>query len=235
MKFNLFKISKSDKDSFCKEIIESSTPDLDFYFLVILSTLIVALGLVANNLILVIGGMLVAPLLSPILALALGVVIINIKVIMRSIKILLMAILTSSVISYLVGIFIEFDINHIDLISVMVPSYYTFIVAVTAGFAASFAWARPDSANAISGIAISVTLVPPITALGLALASSDMAIFNNAILVLLLNVFGIVLASTIIFLLMGFYKSKKKILAEVKQEEKVNNSGEGIIEKIINK
>ncbi len=235
MKLNLFKISKSDKNEFCKDIIESSSPDSDYYFLVVLSTLIVSLGLVANNMILIIGGMLVAPLLSPILSLALGVVIINGKVIFRAVKILAMSIVVSAAISYLTGIFVEFDINHIDLLSVMVPSVYTFAVAVIAGFAASFAWARSDHGNTLSGIAITVTLVPPITAIGLALASEDFDILVNAVQVLFLNIIGMVVASSVIFLLMGFQKSERKILAEVKDEERLTNSEDGLLQKIIKK
>jgi len=50
----LFKVKQADRHNFCVNVIESSSPRADFYFLVILSTLIVALGLLADNLILVI-------------------------------------------------------------------------------------------------------------------------------------------------------------------------------------
>lgn len=234
MKLNLFKISKTDKNNFIKQIIESSTPDSDFYFLVILSTLIVALGLIGNNLILTIGGMLVAPLLSPLLVLALGVVIMNVRVTMRSIRIFFMSIFSVSIVSYTTGIIMEFDINQIDLIKAMIPSWYTFIVAVIAGLVASFAWARPDLSTTLPGVAITVTLIPPTAAIGLALASRNLDVFYNSIAVLLINIAGTVLASAVIFLFMGFYSAKRKIIAEVNEEERIAN-GDNIINKIINK
>ena len=77
--FKMFEISQADRHKFCEHIINTSTPNAEFSFLVILSTLIVALGLTKDYVILVIGGMLVTPLLSPLLAISLGIIIRDLK------------------------------------------------------------------------------------------------------------------------------------------------------------
>ena len=127
---NIFKVSQSDRHKFCSNIIDSSAPRADFYFLVILSTLIVALGLLADNVILVIGGMLVTPLLSPILAIALGIVISDYKVIRRSVRIFLVAFILAFLVAFILGLFSSPRVGEIGLIRMMKPSLFTFFVAI---------------------------------------------------------------------------------------------------------
>jgi uncharacterized hydrophobic protein (TIGR00271 family) len=216
----LFKVKQADRHNFCVNVIESSSPRADFYFLVILSTLIVALGLLADNLILVIGGMLVTPLLSPILAMSLGILINEPKVIIRSLKILGLSFVYAFFIAFFLGIFTSVKVSDISIINIMQPSLFTFFVAVVAGVAASYTWVKPGLDSTLPGIAITVTLIPPLTAVGLAVASRDWFVFSNVIKVLLLNMFGIAVASLVVFSFMEFYKSKKKIVQEVNEEEK---------------
>ncbi len=217
---DLFKVNQNDRNKFCRHLIETSSPRTDFYFLVILSTLIVALGLLADNVILVIGGMLVTPLLSPILAIALGIVINDRRVIMRSVRIFLVAFVLAFLVAFVLGLFSYTKVSGISLIKIMQPSLFTFFVAVVAGLAASYTWVKPNLNATLPGIAITVTLIPPLTAIGLAAADRDWPIFGNVLKVLLLNIFGIVVASLVIFSLMDFYKARKKVIDEVKEEEK---------------
>jgi len=219
---SLFKVNQSDRNKFCTKIIDSSAPSADYYFLVILSTLIVSLGLLADNVILVIGGMLVTPLLSPILAIALGVVINEGKVITRSFKIFGMSVLFAVVVSFLTGFLSGANINleGSELVASMRPTLLTLLIAVVAGLAASYTWAKPDLNETLPGIAVTVTLIPPLTAIGLAAAGQDWAIFRDVLNVFLLNVLGIVSASIVIISLMDFYKARRKVMEEVKEEEK---------------
>ena len=217
---NLFKVSQADRHKFCSHLIETSAPRTDFYFLVILSTLIVALGLLADNLILVIGGMLVTPLLSPILAISLGILINDHKVIMRSVKIFSLSFVFAFIVALILGWFSSTQVSEISIIEMMEPSLLAFFIAVVAGLAASYTWVKPNLNATLPGIAITVTLIPPLTAIGLAVADTDWYIFSNVLKVLLLNIFGIIVASLVVFALMDFYKAKQKVVQEVKDEEK---------------
>jgi uncharacterized hydrophobic protein (TIGR00271 family) len=216
----LFNISQVDRNKFCSHIINASAPKADFYFLVILSTLIVSLGLWANNVILVIGGMMVAPMLSPILAIALGLVMNDRKVLLRSGRIFLTSFFFALSVSFLVGIFTHGHGGEIELIRYMQPSLFIFLIAIVAGLAASFTWAKPGLNENVPGIAVTVTLVPPLTATGLMLARGNWLIFRDTLSVFLLNVFGIILASLLVFSLMDFYRAKQRMIKEIKEEEK---------------
>lgn len=218
---NLFKVSQHERNKFCTKIIDASAPSEDYYFLIALSTLLVALGLLAENLILIIGGMLVTPLLSPILAVALGMVINVPKVIIRSIRILLTSILFAFVVSLFTGLFSAIDIDQLELIAIMKPSLFTMIVAIVAGIVASFAWVKPGHNDTLPGIAVTVTIIPPLAAIGLTISHGEWALLRNVVSVFVLNLFGIVVASLVVFSLMEFYKAKRKVVEEVKEEEKI--------------
>lgn len=218
---NLFKISQIDKNKFCSNIINSSAPTADYYFLVILSSLIVAMGLIADNVVLVIGGMLVTPLLSPLLAIALGILISERKVIIRSTKIFLFSFFFAFVVAFVVGLSCSVRLSDVKLIQMIQPSLFALLIAIVAGVAASYTWAKPILNDRLTGVAVTVTLIPPLTTTGLALARGEWLILRNSFNTLLLNVFGIILASLLIFALMDFYKAKKKVVEEVKEEEKI--------------
>ncbi|MCD4694049.1 DUF389 domain-containing protein [bacterium] len=220
MQNNILKIKQADRNKFCTYIVESSAPRGDFYFLVGLSSLIVALGLMANNIILVIGGMVVAPILSPILALALGVVINDAKVIIRSLKIFSVSFILVFILTIIVGLFSSGNIKEMELIKMMQPSLFNFFVSLVAGLAASYTWAKPNLDSTLPGIAITVTLIPPMTAVGLAVSHMEWAMSGDALKTFLLNILGITASSLIIFSLMDFYKAKSKLVEEIKLEEK---------------
>jgi uncharacterized hydrophobic protein (TIGR00271 family) len=217
---NVFKLCQVDRHKFCSHIIDCSAPSSDFYFLVILSTAIVALGILANNIILVIGGMLVTPLLSPLLAIALGMVIGDLKVTLRSVKVFLSAFLFAFIVAFVLGKFSSANIAELELIKLMSPSFITFFIAIVAGLAASYTWAKPGLNETLPGISIAITLIPPLTAIGLAAADENWIIFISVFQVLILNILGIILTSFIMFALMDFYKARKKVIKEVKKEEK---------------
>ncbi len=224
--FDFFNVDKSQRNAFCETIIESSAPKFDFYLLVVLSTIIVSFGIILDNIVLVIGGMLVTPLLSPILAISLGVVIFNFKVFKRSFKIFIYSAISSMSVAFLVGHFNNFDIGTITLLNKMQVSYGAFFIAFVAGLAASYTWVKPDLNSILPGIAITVTLIPPLTASGLSLTLNNLDYFYRFLMVTGINVLGILLASILVFTSLQFYKSRKKLIVAVNNEEKeINKPG----------
>lgn len=224
MKFkNLFNISQKERKEFCSHIIDTSTPRSDFYFLIILSTIIVAFGLLINNTILVIGGMLITPMLSPLLAIALGMVTKDGKTILRSIRIFAISFILVFLTALITGLASSIKIGQVDFAHIMEPDLLTFFIAFVAGLAAGYTWAKPALNERLPGIAITVTLLPPLAIAGLAASGANWNLVEIYSKSFFLNLFAIILASSIIFFLMEFYKVKKKLKEEVKQEEKEIN------------
>ncbi len=216
------------KKTFICNIINSSAPNIDFYLMVIFSTIITTLGLISNNTPLIIAGMIVAPLLSPILAISLGLTILNFKIIWRSIKIIFVAVLFSLIFSTLTGAIFNIKIAQINYLDNIEISWLSFAISFVAGIIASYSWTRENIKDYLSGVAIAVTIIPPLSLLGLLIYNFNSTLIIKDLIFFLLNVAGILLGSILVFLFMNFYKIKKtidkNIEKEIKKEEAdVNN------------
>ncbi|MDI3496566.1 MAG: hypothetical protein PWQ35_587 [Patescibacteria group bacterium] len=214
-----FSATKEEKENLSAAIINSSSPRVGFYLLLILSTFIVAAGLIKDSVILIIGGMMVAPLLSPILSISLSINILNLKVFIRSILVFLISSLTALLVAMIIGLLTNFDFNTMSLIHLMHSfDISTLLVPIAAGAAASFTWAKKELNSSLSGVAVTVTLLPPLVSMGLALAIKNYNIFFDSLNIYLLNVAGIIIGSLIIFLLMGFHNAGKTVVEQVEIE-----------------
>jgi uncharacterized hydrophobic protein (TIGR00271 family) len=219
---NAFYLSSAERKAFCRELIDSSALTGSFYFLLIVSIFIVLAGLLKNSIPLVIGGMLVAPLLSPILGLSLALIIMKGKVLVRAFKVFLLTTILSLFVSMVFGLIFPFRTNEIDLIRQMSAGGFDLFIAVLAGAAASLTWAKKSLSNSLAGIAITVTLLPPLAIAGLALAALDYVIFIDALQTYLINVAGIVLGSLIIFMVLKVKKTEKQVVLDIEQEKKAD-------------
>jgi uncharacterized hydrophobic protein (TIGR00271 family) len=218
----IFTLSKKERNNFFHELIESSTLKPDFYFLLIVSIFITMAGLLNNNVVLIIGGMLITPLLSPILSISLAITIKNGRVAWRAIKIFLITTILALTVSMLIGSVFSFKTSELEMIEKIGTNGFDLFIAALAGAAASLTWAKKNLSNNLAGVAITVTLLPPLVLAGLGLAALDYYIFIDAIKTYLLNVGGVIVGSLIIFTILKFQRSRKKIIADVVEADKEN-------------
>jgi uncharacterized hydrophobic protein (TIGR00271 family) len=220
--------SSGEKGHAVKKLIDQSTPNMDFFLMVILSVAMASFGLLLNNAAIVIGAMLIAPVLSPILSLAMGIVMFNESLIRRAVltlgKSLLFAIGAAFVIGLLFGT--KEGLIVPEVLARTTPNLLDAAVAVVAGFAASFALIKPKLSETIPGIAISVSLVPPLAVTGLGLATFNLAIAKGAFLLFLINILGIIFAAVFVFSSMNLYTKRGTAERAIKdaddaEEEKV--------------
>lgn len=223
--FNIFNRTSAKKLEFVSNIINASTPRFDFYFLISLATAIVALGLVSNNLVLVIAGMIIAPLLSSILAISLGITCSSWRLVWRSVKIFSYSIIIAFATSFLIGLIFPISDPNWGILSTMRISYLSFTVALIAGLTAAYTWRQASIKDALPGIAIAVTLVPPLSALGLLVAAEYWSIFNEVLQFFAINVLGILLAGLFIFFIPNLSSSiKAKKIAEKQVDNELKES-----------
>ncbi len=248
----LFKdIKESDKNIAINSLINESTPKPAFFFLVILSVVMATCGLIINNTSVVIASMLIAPILSPILATALGISIADNTIIHRSLKTLgksaLYAIglsaLTTLVLWKLtitVGDGSFAQVFNPEIISRTEPNFVYFFIAVIAGLTTAFARMKPELNETLPGTAIAIALVPPLATIGIGVATLNLAVISGATSMFVLNSAGIVLAALVVFSLMDI-RAKKKVAeraaekADKEQEKIVEEFKEEVIEKKIEK
>lgn len=208
------------------KLIAGSRADIDFYFMLSISTIIVTLGLLEGSIITIIGGMIIAPLLSPLLGLGLAVTTASGKSIGWIVPHIAKAI--GIVIAIAVIMTFLFGNGEAILISAFRPNLNLFIIAFAAGAGAAYAWVRPNLSPAIPGIAITVSLLPPLAASGIGIERISPEIIAGSFALFLINLLGIVLASIVIFLLFGFGTLQAEEEKLIKQEEKVEQAKEEI-------
>lgn len=217
----LFKLDREDRKASVNKLIEGASPNSEFYLLLVLSTVITTLGVILNSAPIVIGGMLVAPIISPILSMAMAVVMADFKVLFQSAKVLLASISLVAIIALIIS-FLSVNIEaNAEILSRAEPSIAYFVVAVAAGIAAAFAFARPSLSESIPGIAVTVALLPPLVVVAISVKMLNYEILAGSLGLFFLNLFGIIFAATIIFSLMGFYRLRD--VAEKKLEKELEN------------
>jgi len=220
MSFTLFKISSSDKTKAVKELISHSTPNDEFFAMIILSVILATLGLLMNSVAIIIASMLIAPLLFSILSLGMGFAMSDNILIKRSaetsIRAIIYGLAASIVTTWL--FFPFFKELAPGILMRTEPLFPNIILAIIAGLAASIAMAKPKLNETLPGVAIAIALVPPLSIIGIGIAELNSEIILGALLLFLINIIGIILASFLVFSLMDFY-GKRKIAEKIVNEE----------------
>lgn len=191
-------------------------PVPSYFILIVLSTLIAAFGLVANSTATVIGAMIVAPLMGPILGLAMALVRGKQKMFNQALYAeivgVVLVILTGMLVAWLVGP------ENIDYASSEIsgrtnPTLYDLLIGLAAGLAGAYCTANPRLSASVAGVAIAVALVPPLTVTGLCTAGAltGNAYWSSAFgsfMLFLANFVTIELASMGVFIWAGLGDAK---------------------------
>jgi uncharacterized hydrophobic protein (TIGR00271 family) len=212
-------LTEHNKSEAVRDLIHDSTPRPAFFLLVGLSVLMATLGLAINNASVVIGSMLLTPILSPILSLALGIVMADGALLRRSAKTLFASALLGISLAFITTIFLHYPFRE-EILSRAEPSLTYFAIAFIAGFAVAFARVKPDMSEAIPGIAISVALIPPLAVIGMGLARLNWDVASGAFLLFITNIIGIIFATMIVFSLMNFYIKRNIAGAAMTKEDR---------------
>ena len=156
--------------------------DFDFLLLVLLSCSIATFGLITNSVAVIIGAMLIAPLMSPILALSLSSVAGEPRIYRRALLALiegaLLAVALSAILTWITVILPFGFLTELpsEVVSRTRPTIYDLGIALAGGAAAAYALAQPHLSAALPGVAISTALMPPLctVGIGIALGRSDL-------------------------------------------------------------
>jgi uncharacterized hydrophobic protein (TIGR00271 family) len=203
-------IERENRIALVERLQSSSNWDFDFMALMVLATTIAAIGLVQNSTAVVIGAMLVAPLMTPLLGLGLALVQGNVMLAKISARSVSFGICVALLVGFLVGVVIPgFDQPTEEMLARGGPGLLDLFVAFASGLAAAYASSRPGLLAALPGVAIAAALVPPIATAGLALSQGNYLLFGNALLLFVINMFTIILASILSLWMVGFRSFKK--------------------------
>jgi len=140
-----------------------------FFCLLILASSIATFGLLGNSLAVVIGAMIVAPLMLPIMGLAFSVSIGDRPAILSSLLVSLGGIITAIAIGFILTMPMARLVHPESIDQIMIrtaPRLVDLLAALATGLAGAFALSRRDVSDTLPGVAIAVSLVPPLTNVG---------------------------------------------------------------------
>jgi uncharacterized hydrophobic protein (TIGR00271 family) len=200
-----------------------SKSTFSFIFMLAISAVIATFGLLANSVAVIIGAMIIAPLMNPILALSYWLLTGRWDMIMRSFISVLIGTILSICIAVLITYLIGWKVAGTEILSRMRPNLLDLGDALASGAAAAFAYSHSKVSSAFAGIAVAVALIPPLCTVGISIAvRNDVSVevgeafdsfdTKGPLLLYITNFIGIIFASSMVFFLQYFRRKLKAIL-----------------------
>ena len=180
-----------------------------YWLLLPLSAVIAAAGVVSDSTATVIGAMIVAPLMTPILGVVLSVVLRDGPNLRRCLVLLVAGAAAVVGLAWILGLFVPYPVvaaTSSQVASRISPRLVDLVAALATGAVGSVALARSDISDTLPGVAIAISLVPPLAVVGLTLESGAPHQALGSFLLFVTNVIAI-LASGIV--VMAFYRVRR--------------------------
>jgi len=194
-----------------EDITLGSEPVFRFYALVAVSTMIASFGLITNSTAVVIGAMLVAPLMTPIFGISLGLIRGDAMLLGKAMRAEIAGVFAAVLMGYILGTLYPALEPTTEMLSRTQPQLFDLLVAVFAGFAGSYAMVDEHISPALPGVAIATAIVPPLANTGLCFAVGAYAGGIGSFLLFFANFLSILLVSSFVFWLFGMTKKVKTL------------------------
>lgn len=175
----------------------------DFLTMLSLASIVASMGLLQDSAAVVIGSMLLAPLMTPMIGCGMALARANQERGHSAFKTVLVGLLCTLAISFVIGLVTPGAELTPQIYARGAPTILDLVVALTSAAAAAYALARPNLVGSVAGVAIATALVPPLCSVGLSLAYSDFNTARGAALLFSTNFLAIVLSAALTFRLIG--------------------------------
>ncbi|TPX04725.1 TIGR00341 family protein, partial [Schumannella luteola] len=187
-----------------------------FFIMLVLSGVIAICGVIADSTATVIGAMIIAPLATPIQGMGFGIVTGHPRLVLRS---FLWMVAGVAIVIVLGTLFSSIVIDPASLTTNSQitgrtsPQLLDMIAALATGFAGAFAMSRRDLSTVLPGVAISISLVPPLGVVGVCAGQGAFDLAFGALLLFALNALAIVIAASIVFTVAGYAREPSSMPA----------------------
>jgi len=197
-------VNPEDREKVYDILSLGSNPDFDFFLMVLLSSIIATFGLITNSTAVIVGAMLVAPLMLPVISLSLGVISGNLYLFSKSIEAEIKGIALAVGVATLLTLLSPNVTPGYEIVARTHPTLFDLLIALAAGAAGAYAISKPKLSATLPGVAIAVAVLPPLSVVGIGLGIRRFDIAGGALLLFLSNLVAINVASSVIFWLLGF-------------------------------
>ncbi|HPC83130.1 MAG TPA: DUF389 domain-containing protein [Thermoanaerobaculaceae bacterium] len=202
-----------DQPAVVAQVAADAPPNHTYVVLIVGSAAIASLGLLLDSAAVIIGAMLVAPFLGPIVALGFSIAMTDVTLAVRASKSLLVGVVLGLVTAIVIVKLSPFIPPTAQIMLRTAPNLFDLLVAIFSGFVGGYAVIH-RLGNTIAGVAIATALMPPLAASGYGLAMGELGIFNGAFYLFLTNLVAIALAvaATAIWYNFGNLRTTRELL-----------------------
>ena len=190
------------REELFSDVVESTKLNNVFVLMTVLSTVVVAIGLLKDNVAVIIGAMVIAPFLGPNVALALSSVLAEKKLGVDAMKTLVVGGTIVVFLAAAMGFIFDVDTSVAEISSRTTTGFADIILALASGAAGVLAFTTGASA-AVIGVMVAVALLPPLTVFGLMLGTGEYSLAAGALLLFSTNIICVNLAGIGTFLFQG--------------------------------
>lgn len=187
----------------------------NFFILVALSSIVASIGLLENNIAVIIGAMVIAPLLGPNIAFALGSSLGETRLMWQSLKAITAGIILAIIVAAIIGVIWPLNIETQEVLIRTEANYAGTAIALASGAAAALSLITGTS-GVLVGVMVAVALMPPAVTIGLMLSIENFPLALGAGLVLAVNIVCINLSAKLVFIIKGI---KPRTWLEVRKAE----------------
>lgn len=177
-----------------------------FFLRLLASTVVATAGVAADSATTIIGAMLIAPLMSPMLGTALATAMGRPREALRTLGLTLLGMAlvvpVSAALTALIPVAADMETNS-QVLARVSPRLVDFVIALAAGFMAALASMRADIPDAVPGVALSASIVPPLCVVGAALYEGVPGAAAGALTLFVANFLAIQVMGSLVYLLMG--------------------------------
>ncbi|MGD6802342.1 TIGR00341 family protein [Rossellomorea vietnamensis] len=195
-------IQRASRHELYVKIESMSNVHMNYLLFVVLSSIVVTIGIIKNSSAIVIGGMVIAPLLGPVIALAFGSILGDFKLVRQASLTVFAGVGISLLIAILSGIVLPVPVESEEFVSRMQVDYMDGILALASGAAGALAILR-GSPSSLVGVMVAVALLPPTIVLGVTIGAALWEHVLPSLLLLSVNINSILLSAVVVFNLSG--------------------------------
>lgn len=212
-------LSETEQKEAQESIAGNAEMSFEYLLFIVLSAVVATLGLITNSAPVIIGAMVLAPLMSPVLGISLGVVRGELPLLFRGLKTLTTGLLIGFFIATLSAWLVPEFVLTGEIQGRTHPTLFDLFIGMAAGAGGAMGQARRSVAGVLPGAAIAVSLMPPLCVTGISFAlqlgaapvegASAVAMLYGSALLWMANLAAINLAAISIFIMLGFRDARR--------------------------
>ena len=200
-------LERDERKHLAERIAVGADGGVDFFVMMLLAATLASLGLLEGSTAVVIGAMLVAPLMGPLLAAGFALAQGNLRLFRDALGVSALGIFIGLVASLFIGALNPGFEPSMEIEARGDPDVLDLLIALASGMVAAYAMGRHNVAGTLAGVAIAAALLPPLAVIGIGLTNDSLFVAGNAAILFATNLVAIILGASLVFRLLGLHVS----------------------------